>query len=612
MTRANGCASTCIALVLIGCATATDVDAPIAKDEQALSIVDVHGELAPGDHGREVSSVYRWLRSYGYFPNPELEESFPFWAPIVDKTPRDPAHYGPELEEAVSQYQKYFGLEQNGRVDSATLEMMQRRRCGHPENELALADPKDKWALYVDSNGLPAAIRTQTVTYKITAQPTHAAVNVNATLDSVLGAWSSQMKVTLKRTTTTPTIEMKFYPAASPPAGWQALPDRAIAQNTPPFPALTTRIAFDDDIEWNITPPNDNTYDLYTTLLHEVGHSIGLDHSNTNFRNQLGPPVSQPIMWPVQDDMTKVDSNGAQTGIVRQLQADDRQALAQSYNVWKQVPGAGFLDIAAGGAYGVSTVVWATNYINGGAWLYNGGSNTWTSISDPEIIRAASVAVDDNGNAWFATLPNGDIYSGSVGHWTYRGCCANDIAANGGSVWMISTTSFGSNGDWLVKQYSGSGTTWAAPPQGGFGTRIAVDWLGRPWVVQSNGSVWRLYKSGDHITLDRIFSSDPYAWQLVMQQNAPFKNQAACARDIGAAADASVWIIGCTQLNSNYAIWQWDEQPGMSVNAYAPSEGQFIPTDGYALRITASPDSRPWVVQSPSAGSGAVWRRVPR
>jgi hypothetical protein len=90
------------------------------------------------------------------------------------------------------------------------------------------------------------------------------------------------------------------------------------------------------------------------------------------------------------------------------------------------------------------------------------------------------------------------------------------------------------------------------------------------------------------------------------------KGQAACATDVGAGLDQSVWVIGCNALSgNNFNIWIWDEQTGFTdpmTGAISPGEGQFMPLDGGAVRITGSPDGRPWVAQA----STAIFRRSPK
>jgi hypothetical protein len=132
---------------------------------------------------------------------------------------------------------------------------------------------------------------------------------------------------------------------------------------------------------------------------------------------------------------------------------------------------------------------------------------------------------------------------------------------------------------------------------GGVGARIAVDHKGQPWVVQALGAIFRRYGSGESINSPP--SSSP-SWQGPIRQLneawVPLRGQLACAKDIGAGTDRSVWIIGCAPIGSDFDIWIWNEQ--VSNRSDVSNEAEFRPLDGFASRITGSPDGRPWVVQA--------------
>src|SRR5262249_26286183 len=92
---------------------------------------------------------------------------------------------------------------------------------------------------------------------------------------------------------------------------------------------------------------------------------------------------------------------------------------------------------------------------------------------------------------------------------------ARDIGAGAdGSVWVIGTNPVGNDG---VGDFRWTGSDWEAIDGGG--VRIDVDEGGNPWVVNSGGQIFRRIN-------DR--------WQLLP----------GLARDIGAGADGSVWVIG--------------------------------------------------------------------
>jgi hypothetical protein len=101
--------------------------------------------------------------------------------------------------------------------------------------------------------------------------------------------------------------------------------------------------------------------------------------------------------------------------------------------------------------------------------------------------------------------------------------------------------------------------------------RIAVDGTGIPFVVQSNGDIYRRT------------SSDPTTgfWQLVPGE---------LATDIGIGGDGSMWIITKTPAGPDFFIKKWNG------SSWIPDSA-----GGIAVRIAVSGTGVPWVIQSNSA-----------
>jgi hypothetical protein len=601
MPLAIGCA---LAALSISCAQANDADAPIAQKSEALSLKDVHRELGLGDHGRDVEAVYSHLREYGYFPNPTLAKRYPNWVPVVPDAAKDQRTFGPELEEAVSQAQGYLGLPATGRVDASTLLQLQADRCGVPENGSVSLDPTDKWSPQItDANGNPARWNKATITYKITDFGSFVPATANAVLDASLATWNAASFLTMSRTTSnTFDVEIKFWPRGTPPAAntWTiggTLIDFGDPTNAgASFPPPSSMTAPYQRIGINTTVMNSGG-DLQSTLTHEIGHTLGLGHSSV-FNGDWG--IMAPSL-----------AIGSKRTL---LQQDDRQALSLLYNVWDSKNGTA-VDIGVGGSASAPKVY----AIGAGAntiWFYK--NSTWSPVPG----NGAAIAVDDAGYAWVVSS-NGSIWRGNGTDptafgfgWIAKsfGSAANDIAASGGQVWIISrTAAFGSSGDFVVQQLTGNGCTgsgvfgclWSSA-NGGVAKRIAVDWLGRPWVTQSNGTVWRYTIGSDGLNVIRQSSGTP-TWHGLTQLNPPAQGQPACATDIAAGSDHSVWVVGCNAIGNDFTLWIWDEQDGSNVMSTVTAEGEFRLLDGFASRISASPNGRAWVLQA----AGNIFIRSP-
>src|SRR5262245_29211289 len=92
-----------LALAVAGCAA--EVATPDTETTQEKTITTVQHELRVGDRGPDVKAVLTYLSNFGYFPNPKLQEYFPYWIPLISKLPEEREYFGAELEHAVRLFQ---------------------------------------------------------------------------------------------------------------------------------------------------------------------------------------------------------------------------------------------------------------------------------------------------------------------------------------------------------------------------------------------------------------------------------------------------------------------------------------------------------------------------
>jgi hypothetical protein len=154
---------------------------------------------------------------------------------------------------------------------------------------------------------------------------------------------------------------------------------------------------------------------------------------------------------------------------------------------------------------------------------------------------------------------------------------AKDIAVGAnGSVWIIDTTPIGS--DFGIRRFNGTsflnGNAFDATVDFDAAVRIAVLPDGRPMVVNSGGGIF-------------IRNSDSAffgGWTQIC----------GAAKDIGAGADGSVWVIGAGA--GNQPVFKWNGR--FDCAAWDMSNGS-------AVRVSVAADGKPWVVQN----DGSIWRR---
>lgn len=267
------------ALAEEGAGFGTEHPAPAAQAAQWLQRT-----MAKGDTGPEVQSVYEYLRSYGYFPNPSLEVLYPGWKPAVAVSPADPRHFGAELEAAVRLFQQAHGLKEDGTLNAQTRVLMNTPRCGFPD----LYEPRKR----VPGSGATAEFVPNGYTW---ADRTLSYYFDNYTGDlpqsssraAVLGAFARWSAVT----------DISFYESSwffdrQIHIGWfegdhgDGYPfdgtktDGSANVLAHAFPPENGDIHFDDAETWR--DDGSYSYDLPTIALHEAGHAIGLSHSNVS------------------------------------------------------------------------------------------------------------------------------------------------------------------------------------------------------------------------------------------------------------------------------------------------------------------------------------------
>ena len=123
-----------------------------------------------------------------------------------------------------------------------------------------------------------------------------------------------------------------------------------------------------------------------------------------------------------------------------------------------------------------------------------------------------------------------------------------------------------------IEMVPGGGASPAPPPP----SVAPAQQLGMPWVVNSNGN---------------IFRGDGRSWQQL----------SGAALDIGVGAEGSAWVIGTNTVPGGFGIWRL-------------VRNDWVQVDGGAVRITVDGRGEPWVVNSEGRiyqRRGNAWRELP-
>ncbi|XP_072467349.1 macrophage metalloelastase-like [Notamacropus eugenii] len=177
--------------------------------------------------------------------------------------------------EKTEEMQKFFGLNVTGTLDSATLEMMQKPRCGVPDvHEFNVFPNRPKWKKY-------------DITYRImNYTPDMTRADVDYAIKKAFEVWSKVTPLTFRRIYTGEAdIMISFASGAHgdfyPFDGSNGILAHAYA----PGPGIGGDAHFDEDEYWTA---DIRRYNLFLVAAHEFGHSLGLDHSRD----------SQALMYP--------------------------------------------------------------------------------------------------------------------------------------------------------------------------------------------------------------------------------------------------------------------------------------------------------------------------
>jgi len=367
--------------VMVGvlCGVGAQAGEPKAGPRQAAA----EPELRQGDHGPQVEEVFRFLQTYGYFPNAELARHYPGWKPAVEREPASPSTFDASLEEAVKRYQGAMGLPVTGRVDGRTRALMRQPRCGMPDvsgtTSFVARTPQPQTNLtYAFQNYTPD-------------------LPVNSTRDAVIGAlarWGAAAPLAFTEMGGTPldfniifttgdhgdgfpfasnVLAHAFYPACS---------------NSFTCNPLSGDAHFNDAFGWTV---NGQAYDLRSTALHEFGHSLGLDHS----------PDANAVMYATYNG--RID-----------LQPDDLAGIRSLYPVFRDTRtfDAQFYLDAHGdlrNAFGATNVAAASRH-----WIDTGRGED--RIASPAFIVKDYLARYSDLRAAFGTN-----YRAALNHWMQAG-----------------------------------------------------------------------------------------------------------------------------------------------------------------------------------------------
>lgn len=475
-----------------------------------------------------IERVHSKLRDFGYFPNAKIARTDPSWVPVFPEAPQDWGRVDDLTVEAVKAFQADHGLPTTGVIDEELLLAMDNRWCGVPETGRSV---QEKWAL-ISSDLFPST----SIRYRVVNRGNLSQSQTNSAIAAAFSEWAAVTTLNFTRVTSGEDIRISFTTLDG------AL-GRAEAHATP------RRILLHSGREWT-------SHFLQGVTRHEIGHIIGVGHAP-------GYGTMHPQVGILAD--------------VYPLTNEDIVPANAAYGVWRQLPGEAF-DIGVNGTGNV----WITG-TNDGIYKWDEAAWSWIRANG----SAYRVTVDSSNVPWVVNA-NGEIFrrtstSPTNGSWSKLPGCATDIGAGGGQVWIV-----GCNGT-PYRYVASLGSPWQAVSGGA--SSIDVDRLGRPWIRNSSGNIYR--RSGS-------------SWELLPGG----------ANDIGVGSERVgplggidrfyPWIVGLSAVGGGYNIATFSEQAASgSGGSVVLARKGWVGVPGGARRIAVGSNGRPWIVNS----SGKIYRR---
>ncbi|XP_056626140.1 matrix metalloproteinase-17b [Triplophysa dalaica] len=282
------------AVVVCICGHTLEIDGTAGKDEPASLTSTVTPTTSPTIKPTEDESIklVDWLTKYGYLPPPDPSTGqLQAWTAVT---------------QAVKQMQRFAGLDDTGVLDEETLQLIQTPRCSLPDEGDQSVQLS---ALHSDakSQRIKRAVSTwarRSINWRLRSYPASSKLSreiIRSLVYYSLRVWADPTQLEFHEVRGPEGADFQIDFLHGPHGDGFPFDGAGGSVGHAFFPSDPDRaggVHLDAEEEWAFRQPATEGTDLFTVLVHELGHSLGLTHSSARqsvmrpyYQGPLGDPL---------------------------------------------------------------------------------------------------------------------------------------------------------------------------------------------------------------------------------------------------------------------------------------------------------------------------------